>query len=187
MNHNTIYTIGHSTHTFEEFLNMLQSFDIQTLIDIRWMPGSRKFPQFNQETLSVSLEKSGIHYLHLSELWGRRKVHKDSHNTRWNHPSFRAYADYMETEEFHTGIEMLEKIAHEKRVAYMCSEAVWWRCHRSMVSDVLKAKDWDVEHIMWVDTLQEHPYTSPAIIVDGNIIYTENNNQEIPNDVVKEN
>lgn len=174
MKHNTIYTIGHSTHTFEEFLSMLQDLDIQTLVDIRGMPGSRKFPQFNIETLSILLEESGIHYIHLKELWGRRRVHKNSLNTRWNNLSFRAYADYMETEEFHGWIATLEKIAHENITAYMCSEAVWWRCHRSMVSDSLKAHGWDVEHIMGVDKIQEHPYTSPAIVVDGGITYTKN-------------
>jgi uncharacterized protein (DUF488 family) len=169
----TIYTIGHSTRSLEEFLNMLQSFDIKILADIRSLPGSRKYPQFNKEDLKISLENVGIQYLHLADLGGRRKVKKDSKNNRWNNASFRGYADYMETEEFKNGIVKLEHIALEKPTAYMCSEAVWWRCHRSMVSDYLKAKGWTVLHIMAIQKVQEHKYTSPARIVDGNVLYSD--------------
>lgn len=169
----TIYTIGHSTHSMDEFLAMLQSFGIKTLVDIRSMPGSRKFPQFNKENLKISMEEAGIQYIHQSDLGGRRKIKKDSKNTRWNHPSFRSYADYMETEEFKNAIIKLEQTAIEQPTAYMCSEAVWWRCHRSMVSDYLKAKDWTVLHIMAIGKVQEHRYTAPARIVDGKVIYTE--------------
>jgi uncharacterized protein (DUF488 family) len=169
----TIYTIGHSTRSLEEFLNMLQSFDIKILADIRSLPGSRKYPQFNKEDLQLSLENVGIQYLHLADLGGRRKVKKDSKNNRWNNASFRGYADYMETDEFKNGIIKLEHIAIEKPTAYMCSEAVWWKCHRSMVSDYLKAKGWTVLHIMAIGKVQEHKYTSPARIVDGNISYSD--------------
>lgn len=170
----TVYTIGHSTRSLTEFLDMLQSFEIQTLVDIRSMPGSRKFPQFNQEDIKVSLEENGINYLHLIDLGGRRKVKKDSKNTRWHNASFRGYADYMETKQFENAIEKLEQIAFVQTTAYMCSEAVWWRCHRSMVSDYLKAKDWTVLHIMTVGKVQKHSYTEPARIVDGKVVYTEN-------------
>ena len=95
-----IYTIGHSTHTLEEFIEMLQSFEIQHLVDIRGLPGSNKYPQFNKENLEVVLPEIGIAYTHLTLLGGRRKVHKDSKNTRWHNESFRAYADYMETYDF---------------------------------------------------------------------------------------
>lgn len=171
----TIYTIGHSTHSLEEFLNMLQSFDIKIVADIRSLPGSRKYPQFNKEDLKISLEEAGIKYLHLANLGGRRKVKKDSKNNRWNNASFRGYADYMETEEFKNGIVKLEHIALEQATAYMCSEAVWWKCHRSMVSDYLKAKGWTVLHIMAIQKVQEHKYTSPARIVDGNVLYSDEN------------
>jgi uncharacterized protein (DUF488 family) len=173
MKPNTIYTIGHSTHSLEEFLNMLQSFDIKILADIRSLPGSRKYPQFNKEDLKISLENTGIQYLHMADLGGRRKVKKDSKHNRWNNDSFRGYADYMETEEFKTAVIKLEDIAIKKTTAYMCSEAVWWRCHRSMVSDYLKAKGWMVLHIMGIQKFQEHRYTSPAIIVDENVLYTD--------------
>lgn len=166
-----IYTIGHSTHSLAEFLEMLQSFDIQTLADIRSLPGSRRYPQFNKESLEISLEEVGIHYLHLADLGGRRKVKKESKNTRWNNDSFKGYADYMETAEFETGILNLEHIATQKVTAYMCSEAVWWRCHRSMVSDYLKAKGWNVLHIMAKGKAQEHRYTAPARVVGENVFY----------------
>jgi uncharacterized protein (DUF488 family) len=171
----TIYTIGHSTRSLEEFLNMLQSFDIKILADIRSLPGSRKYPQFNKEDLKISLENGGIQYIHLADLGGRRKVKNDSKNNRWNNASFRGYADYMETEEFKNGIVKLEHLALEQATAYMCSEAVWWKCHRSMVSDYLKAKGWTVLHIMAMAKVQEHKYTSPARIVDGNVLYSDEN------------
>jgi uncharacterized protein (DUF488 family) len=141
------------------------------LADIRSFPGSRKFPQFNKENLEVSLPENGIEYVHLKKLGGRRKVNPDSKNISWRHLAFRAYADYMETSDFKEGIEELEKIAQRQRTAYMCSEAVWWRCHRSMVSDYLKSKGWKVMHIMAIEKEEEHPYTSPAKIVNEQLSY----------------
>jgi len=170
-----IYTIGHSTHSMDDLIAMLQSFGISTLADIRHFPGSRKYPHFNKENLSVTLKKSGINYVHLEDLGGRRKVRKDSKNTRWRNESFRGYADYMETEAFKKGIEKLEAIALEQPTVYMCSEAVWWRCHRSMVSDYLKAKGWTVWHIMAVGKAEEHPYTSPARISQNRVYYYDEN------------
>lgn len=171
----TIYTIGHSTHNLAEFLDMLHSFDIKILADIRSLPGSRKFPQFDKENLIISLAETGIQYIHMTDLGGRRKVKKDSKNNRWNNDSFKGYADYMETKEFEMGIIKLENIASEQSTSYMCSEAVWWRCHRSMVSDYLKAKGWTVLHIMAKGKVQEHKYTSPARIVDGQVSYSNEN------------
>jgi len=171
----TIYTIGHSTHSLAKFLDMLQSFGIKILADIRSLPGSRKFPQFDKENLKISLEETGIQYIHLADLGGRRKVKKDSKNTRWNNTSFRAYADYMETEEFESAIKKLENMALKQPTAYMCSEAVWWRCHRSMVSDYLKAKGWTVLHIMATGKAKDHKYTAPARIVDENVFYSDEN------------
>jgi len=167
----TVWTIGHSTHSLDELVAMLHSFNIETVVDIRSYPGSRKFPQFNKEALEVSLPENNIEYLHLKKLGGRRKVNPESKNTTWRHAAFRGYADYMESESFAEGIKELIVIALEKRTAYMCSEAVWWRCHRSMVSDYLKAHDWDVQHIMGVNKASEHPYTQPARIVAGELTY----------------
>lgn len=169
----TIYTIGHSTHSIEEFISMLSSFSVQRLADIRRFPGSRKYPQFNKQNLEQSLPEHGIGYSHIELLGGRRPVKKDSPNSRWRSKSFRGYADYMQTAEFKKGVAELENLATKEIVAYMCSEAVWWRCHRSMVSDYLKAKGWNVEHIMAVNKEEEHPYTSPARVVDGEVFYND--------------
>ena len=173
MKQKIIYTIGHSTHTLEEFIAMLKSFNIELLADIRSFPGSRKFPHFNKENLPASLAENNIEYIHLRNLGGRRKVNPESCNTAWRVAAFRGYADYMETENFKKAIEELEKIASQKRVAYMCAEAVWWRCHRSLVSDYLKNEGWTVLHIMGVGKSTEHPYTAPAKIMNGKLNYSK--------------
>lgn len=167
----TIWTIGHSTRPFEEMIALLHSFRIELVIDIRSYPGSRKFPQYNKEALQVSLPESNIQYIHLASLGGRRKASPDSKNTSWRHLAFRGYADYMETDAFKKGIEELETIAIKQPTAYMCSEAVWRRCHRSMVSDYLKAGGWKVMHIMAIGKAEEHPYTAPAQIINGQLSY----------------
>lgn len=167
----TVWTIGHSTHSLEEFVAMLHSFNIELVVDIRSFPGSRKFPQFNKEALEVSLPENNIQYTHLKKLGGRRKVNPETKNTTWRNDAFRGYADYMETDSFAEGIKELTEIAQQQRTAYMCSEAVWWRCHRSMVSDYLKTKGWNVQHIMQIGKSSEHPYTQPARIVDGQLTY----------------
>ncbi|HTO14256.1 MAG TPA: DUF488 domain-containing protein [Edaphocola sp.] len=168
---NSIFTIGHSTHPIEEFIEILQAFHIEMVVDIRRFPGSRKFPQFDKEYLEMILAENLIGYYYMKELGGRRKVNKNSHNVNWRNDSFRAYADYMETEAFEKGILKLEDIAKLNRVAYMCSEAVWWRCHRSMVSDCLKARAWQVFHIMSKNKLQEHPYTAAARVENDKVFY----------------
>ena len=177
----TIWTIGHSTRPFEELLEMLRSFKIEIVADIRSFPGSRKFPQFNKEILQNAFPENGIEYIHIKKLGGRRKVNHDSKNTSWRVLAFRAYADYMETGEFKEGIKELEKIALKKRTAYMCSEAMWWRCHRSMVSDYLKANGWKVIHIMAPGKEEEHPYTAPARIVNGELTYEPETDPKIDN------
>lgn len=166
-----IWTIGHSTQTLGEFEEMLKSFSIGLLADIRNFPGSRRYPHFNKEALTVSLPLAGIDYIHLNELGGRRKPLPDSQNTGWRNEAFRGYADYMGTPVFQEAVLRLEWLATRQRTAYMCSEAVWWRCHRSLVSDDLKIRGWRVMHIMAVGKEQEHPYTSPARVVDGRLSY----------------
>lgn len=165
------WTIGHSTLTFDEFIAMLKSFQIKVVADIRSFPGSRRFPQFNKETLEITLPANNLEYIYIKNLGGRRKVNPNSKNTSWNHPAFRGYADFIETAVFKEGIKKLEQIASKKRTAYMCSEAVWWRCHRYMVSDYLKTDGWKIMHIMGVGKATEHPYTQPARIVDGELSY----------------
>ena len=169
----SIWTIGHSTRTLDEFIQMLQSFQIDLVADIRSFPGSRRYPQFNKEALAVSLPESNIRYIHLRELGGRRKVRPHSINTAWRVAAFRGYADYMETDAFKTAIAELEDIASKDRTAYMCSEAVWWRCHRSLVSDYLKINGWTVMHIMGIGKMNEHPYTSAATIVGDQLLYNK--------------
>ena len=152
-------------------MNKLKSFEIQVLVDVRSFPGSRRYPHFNREALKGSLGAVNIDYAHLRELGGRRRPRPDSLNMTWRNESFRGYADYMETAEFRAGIEGLLTLARDRRTVIMCSEAVWWRCHRSMISDYLKAKDVDVIHILAAGKSEAHPYTSAARIVNGELSY----------------
>lgn len=179
MRQKSIWTIGHSTRSLEVFIAMLKSFQIELVVDIRSFPGSRRYPHFNKETLTISLPENKIEYTHLVKLGGRRKSHSDSHNTGWRVAAFRGYADYMETKDFNNAIKDLESLASEKRVAYMCSEAVWWSCHRSLVSDYLKFKGWVVMHIMNIGKAEEHPYTKPAILQGDKLVYTSKENGSV--------
>lgn len=166
-----IWTIGHSTHSIKEFVGILQSFQIESLVDIRMFPGSRRYPHFNKEALKNSLLNAGIKYHHIVNLGGRRKPKPDSKNTGWRLAAFRGYADYMETDAFREGIQKLKDIASTQRAAYMCSEAVWWSCHRALVSDYLKVEGWTVMHIMGHGKVQEHPFTKAAKNISGTLSY----------------
>jgi uncharacterized protein (DUF488 family) len=167
----SIWTIGHSTLSIEEFVDRLKSFDIELLADVRSFPGSRRYPHFNQENLSSVLPEVQIRYQHFRELGGRRRARPDSLNVAWRNESFRGYADHMETAEFHGGIERLLAIAGKQRVAIMCSEAVWWRCHRSLISDYLKVKGIEVMHIMGSGKAEPHPFTSASRVENGELSY----------------
>ena len=138
---------------------------------MRRFPGSRRYPHFNGSALLESLPAEGIQYVHMAELGGRRAARPDSHNTAWRNESFRGYADYMETAEFQQAIERLLELAEKRRTAIMCAEAVWWRCHRSLIADYLKAHGIEVIHIMDAKKSEVHPYTSAARIVDGKLSY----------------
>ncbi len=166
-----IWTIGHSTRCIEEFLGLLLDQQIQLLADVRHFPGSRRYPQFGREELPSSLARAGIEYRHFLELGGRRKPRPDSPNTTWRSEAFRAYADYMETEEFREGITRLQETAARQRTCLMCAEAVWWRCHRGLISDYLKVRGWRVLHILGPHKIQEHPYTSAARVLNGVLSY----------------
>ncbi len=166
-----IFTIGHAALPWDQFLELLHRYEITLLVDIRRFPGSRHAPQFGQDVMSAALTTEGIEYLHLSELGGRRRARPDSLNTTWRNASFRGYADYMETEEFRDGLDRLMTLAQTQRVAIMCAESVWWRCHRSMVSDALLAQGWRVLHIMSDGKLQLHHFTEPARLVNGELTY----------------
>jgi len=167
----TIFTIGHSNRSESEFLTLLAAQKIELLVDIRRFPGSKKWPQFSKSQLAIRLPQSGILYQHMESLGGRRTPNKNSLNTRWRHPSFSAYADYMETTAFLEAVGELEVLALGKTTAIMCSEALWWRCHRALVADFLKAKGWRVCHIMGTSKTTEHPYTSVAIVNNGILTY----------------
>src|SRR5436853_508248 len=167
-----IWTIGHSTRGMENFTALLQENGIKLVADVRMYPGSRRYPQFGREALANSLREAGIEYEHFPELGGRRKAHPDSKNTAWRNEMFRGYADYMETEDFRKGIARLLDLANEiGPVAIMCAEAVWWRCHRSLISDYLKARGLEVLHILNEKKTEPHLFTSAATIVNGVLSY----------------
>ena len=169
-----IWTIGHSTRTIEEFIEALQANGIKLVADVRLLPGSKRYPQFNKETLGKSLVACGIRYEHFPELGGRRKPRKDSRNTAWRNEAFRGYADHMETTEFVAGIARLEEATERwGAAAVMCAEAVWWKCHRSLIADYFKAQGTEVIHIINANKTEPHPFTSAAKIVDGRLSYTD--------------
>jgi uncharacterized protein (DUF488 family) len=170
---NQIWTIGHSTRNIDIFISLLVENGIKLVADVRMFPGSKRYPQFNKEPLLDSLSEQGIRYEHFPELGGRRKARPDSKNTAWRNEAFRGYADYMETEEFRKGLDRLVDLAREVGpTAIMCAEAVWWRCHRALISDFLKARGVEVTHIVDLAKSQPHPYTSAARIVNGELTYT---------------
>ena len=166
-----IWTVGHSTRTIEEFIALLGSQRIEAVADVRRFPGSRRHPQFGQERLGEALAAAGIEYVHFPELGGRRSTRADSPNTAWRNAAFRGYADYMMTAEFEAGRQRLLRLAQRKRTAVMCAEALWWRCHRSLIADALKAEGQKVWHIMGGDKVIEHPFTSAASIIEGKLSY----------------
>ncbi|MDC0715648.1 DUF488 family protein [Nannocystis bainbridge] len=166
-----IYTIGHSTRTLDELVALLRSFDIAVLADIRTIPRSRHNPQFNADTLPEALRRRGLRYVPLPQLGGLRRAHKDSLNTAWRNPSFRGYADYMETDEFTAGLAALRDLTVRGPVALMCAEAVPWRCHRSLVADALTVRGARVEHITAASRATPHRLTSFAEVHGARVTY----------------
>ena len=170
-----IFTIGHSTRTLAEFVALLRQAEVTLLVDVRSFPRSRTTPQFNGETLPASLSAEGIGYRHLQALGGRRRHRKGapaSLNMYWRVAAFRNYADYAETDEFGTGLEALRALAHEGRCAFMCAEAVWWRCHRRIIADYLVADGMRVEHIMGHDRIVAATLTPGVrVMADGMLRY----------------
>jgi uncharacterized protein (DUF488 family) len=167
----TIWTVGHSTRSMEGFLAVLMAHGIEAVADVRSLPGSRRYPHFDSQPLAESLRKAGIEYAWIPALGGRRRPRPDSRNTAWRNDAFRGYADYMETPEFRAGIDQLLTISRAKRTVILCAEAVWWRCHRSLISDHLKATGVQVLHIFDDKKTEEHPYTPAAHIRDGHLSY----------------
>jgi uncharacterized protein (DUF488 family) len=168
-----VYTVGHSTHPIDEFVQILQAHGIELLADVRTIPKSRHNPQFNKEELQQELQRNGIEYMHLPELGGLRHLTKDSINTGWRNSSFRGYADYMQTEEFKAAIEKLIALAAEKRTAIMCAEAVPWRCHRSLIGDALLVRGLQVNDIMSEKSASPHKLTPWAHVEGVSVTYPE--------------
>jgi len=168
----TVWTIGHSTRTLEEFFGLLSANRIEAVADVRRYPGSRRWPHFAREPLQAALEGRGMLYGWLPELGGRRAVTPGSPNTAWRNPSFRGYADYMATAAFADGLDRLVNLACALRTAVLCAEGLWWRCHRGLIADALRSLHFDVIHILGPDSTAPHPYTSAARMVGGQLTYS---------------
>lgn len=166
-----VFTVGHSTHPIDEFIELLRAHGVETLVDVRTIPKSRRNPQFWHDQLSASLEDAGLRYEYLAELGGLRKTHRDSVNKAWRNESFRGYADYMQTPEFAAGIDRLIDIASERVTTVMCAEAVPWRCHRSLIGDALLVRDIEVFDIMSPTSAKPHTLTSFAKTDGTSITY----------------
>ncbi len=169
----TVWTIGHSTRPLEDFLQLLAHYQLQGIADVRRFPGSRRHPDYGSEALQQSLSARAIDYWWIPALGGRRRPRPDSRNVAWRNASFRGYADYMETSEFASGLEALLATARVRRTAVMCAEAMWWRCHRSLIADALCARNITVVHIVGGDRTTVHPLTAPARIVQGRLAYDD--------------
>jgi uncharacterized protein (DUF488 family) len=166
-----IFTVGHSTHSFDDFVEILNGNGIRALADVRLFPRSRRYPHFNDEVLARELPRRGIAYLPFPELGGRRKPMPDSPNTAWRNDSFRGYADYMMTDAFRAGLARLESAAADRPTAVMCAEAVPWRCHRSLIADALLARGWEVFDITTATTAKPHAMTPFAVVREGRVVY----------------
>lgn len=169
----TVWTIGHSTRPFDEYIHTLQAYDIELVADVRRFPGSRRLPQYMSDALARSLPENGIAYQWLPGLGGRRRPSPDSTNTAWRHPAFRAYADHMASEEFAEGLFELLMLARGLRTAVMCAEVLWWRCHRRIIADVLTSLDIEVVHIRDAEHAEAYRLTPPGKVVRGRLSYAE--------------
>ena len=166
-----VWTIGHSTRSLEAFLDLLARNRIEAVADVRRYPGSRRWPHFAREPLAMALEGRGLVYMWFPELGGRRTPNSESPNTAWRSAAFRGYADYMATEAFAEGLDRLVNLASGLRVAVMCAESLWWRCHRGLIADVLRWLEFDVIHILGPGSTAPHPYTAAARVVGGRLSY----------------
>jgi uncharacterized protein (DUF488 family) len=173
-NQRSIWTIGHSNRSLEEFIALLQGAGIEQVVDVRRFPGSRKHPQFGQNALRASLAQAQIAYQHLPDLGGRRHTRRgDSPNTGWRVEAFSAYADYMATADFETALGSLEREANARRTAIMCSEAVPWRCHRRLIADALIVRGWKVFDIINPGSPKAHSLTPFAVVEGRSITYPD--------------
>lgn len=173
----TIYTVGHSTRSLDDFVALLHREGIRALVDVRAFPMSRRYPHFNQEALAGSLAAHGITYRHAPALGGRRRPRADSPNMAWRNESFRAYADHMSTPPFRQAITDLIADAERVRTTVMCAEAVPWRCHRSLIADALVARGCEVRHVLDAST-ERHQLMEIARVADGEVTYPAPNTPE---------
>jgi uncharacterized protein (DUF488 family) len=164
MSQRTLFTIGHSTHTWAQFVALLKSWNICEVVDVRTLPRSRVFPWFTKQRMSSALPKAGIAYSHAPALGGLRRPRRDSVNTGWRNARFRAYADSMQSTEFEAGLRELNERRRKWRVCVMCSEALWWRCHRRMIADAEVARGIPVKHIMSATSATQHELTAFAVV-----------------------
>lgn len=169
----SIFTIGHSTRSWEEFLEILRAHGIKRVVDVRSIPRSRHNPQFSREILSKKLRGARIGYVHLRKLGGRRRARQDSPNMGWRNTSFRGFADYMQTAEFDAGLLRLTQLADRKPSAIMCAEAVPWRCHRSLIGDALTAGGFRVEDITGKGRAHLHTITSFGRVRNKRVYYPD--------------
>jgi uncharacterized protein (DUF488 family) len=167
----TIHTIGHSTHTAQAFLDLLNVHEIRQLADIRTIPGSRRHPHFSKDALAAWLADAGITYRHFPALGGLRRPRRDSINTAVRHASFRGYADHMQTMEFREGVEALEAFARAGATTVMCAEAVWWQCHRRFLADALLVRNVRVLHILSAAAAKPHELSEFGRADGGTVIY----------------
>lgn len=167
----SIFTIGHSTRSIEQFISLLAANDVQLLVDVRRFPASRRYPHFNGADLAQSLKAAGIEYHHMPALGGRRPSKPDSVNLGWRNAGFRGYADYMQTEDFWRALEELLRCAETKITGIMCAEAVPWRCHRKLISDALVIRGRRVSHILSASKVDLHTLTSFAKISGSTLLY----------------
>jgi uncharacterized protein (DUF488 family) len=173
----TVFTVGHSTRTLKEFIDLLRANGIRQVVDIRTIPRSRHNPQFNRETLSKFLRNRRIGYRHMKDLGGLRHARAHSPNAGWRNLSFRGFADYMQTEQFNLAIDKLVSLARRKPVAIMCAEAVPWRCHRSLIGDALLIRGFEVKNIMGLNKLSDHALTPWARVNGCSITYPSENSK----------
>jgi uncharacterized protein (DUF488 family) len=169
----TIWTVGHSTRTADEFIAVLRAYEIEVVADVRRFPGSRRLPQFDTAALEQTLAADGIAYRWIAELGGRRKPDTASENLGWRHPAFRAYADHIATEEFAEGLFELSMLAGGLRTVIMCAEVLWWRCHRRLIADVLRYSGFEVVHIRDEGASEFHRLEAPARVIGGQLSYPE--------------
>lgn len=167
----TIWTIGHSTRSMDQFIDLLHHYRIEAIADVRRFPGSRRLPHFGQDALRVSLGQAQIAYSWFEDLGGRRRAAADTRNTAWRNASFRGYADYVASPEFSDALTQLCAMAVTQRTAIMCAEVLWWRCHRSMIADALMVAGTQVWHIQDEKHVELHPYTQPARLYRGGVVY----------------